>query len=495
MLPPFLAMFCLGLCDNNCYPFGCEKLPTEPTYKLFGTKSTYSEATKQWSSIELTQLPRQFSKKSLKQVHNELTSENCMPVQLYYVGRHAARFPDSSDIKAHNEFAQVIQEKLKQQQQPVDKKLHHLILDWEPMMIPEQDNLITLLGQKEEEGIARRFKSIYPRLLDNKVAEMKIGVTKERRTSQTAVAFLNSIVNFDYPSCNDFKTNDVNHPQYSLEAIINNKCYEAMENNYQMNILTFHDECKKIRNKNSNLSIKDQIRAKIPLIKKSANPKYVQFIADSIRDKLGVDLITKDDMEHAYDICKYEIAMTSSSIWCSLFTNEQLIYLDYLEDVGDYNKDMYGLDILTKQTCPLVKDLVESLMQTMKDNEIIGKQKFKSNIYFTHVPILKRFFTAFQLFKDDENFTEDAFEEFIATKSPPNNRQWRSSFFVPFSGNIAFSLYKCKNNNFKLVTSVDEKPIKIGGCTSEVCDMDQFVEFYKSYMQCDLNEICSGQSN
>lgn len=488
------ALLCLGACVLR--PECANRQPLyQPTFKLFGTKTSYNEATKYMDSKNPSDLPKTFSHKSLRQIHNELTSKSCAPVQLYFVGRHAARFPDFDDIIVLNNFHQKLSAKLQQLKNNSlcenDVKLREQLLSWRSPMRPNHDNLVTLIGEKEELNIAKRFESIYPKLLDPKLANITLGVTGKLRTTQTAVGFLQAIRSYNYPKCNSFPTNDLENPSYNIDAIVNNECYKALEEKHRLDFLDFHDQCKKIRRKSSTVSMKDQVEAKIPLVKKLDKPENIQFIADNVAKKLGLDEMSSQEVENIYDLCKYEHSIKGSSIWCTLLDDKQLIYLDYIEDVEDYFGDAYGMDIFASQSCPLLKDLVLSFEKTIKGNDEKGEENLNTYLYFTHAGALKKLYSAFQLFKDKKSYDEKTFEESMSTKSPPVDRQWRSSLTVPFSGNIAFHLYKCPDKKFKLLGSVAERPIKIGGCKHKVCDMDEFMEAYKSNLQCNLEQVCS----
>lgn len=79
----------------------------------------------------------------------------------------------------------------------------------------------------------------------------------------------------------------------------------------------------------------------------------------------------------------------------------------------------------------------------------------------------------------------------------PEDREWHSSLAVPFGTNFAVVLYRCESANatnksqFKLLTLLNEIPVRIRGCNSELCDIEQFFEeYFPSTQTCDLNSIC-----
>lgn len=71
-------------------------------------------------------------------------------------------------------------------------------------------------------------------------------------------------------------------------------------------------------------------------------------------------------------------------------------------------------------------------------------------------------------------------------------RTWHSSKFCPFNANILFVLHRCSDNQLKMVTLLNEKLIKLPGCSSELCPLNEFRELFQRLdLNCNLSEICS----
>lgn len=78
------------------------------------------------------------------------------------------------------------------------------------------------------------------------------------------------------------------------------------------------------------------------------------------------------------------------------------------------------------------------------------------------------------------------------------SRKFKTSHIVPYSANIAFTLYACRDNQnnakntFKVKMFVNEKATVIPGCDSMLCAYDTFKAMYVDLItDCDLAKICS----
>ena len=76
--------------------------------------------------------------------------------------------------------------------------------------------------------------------------------------------------------------------------------------------------------------------------------------------------------------------------------------------------------------------------------------------------------------KDENNFDS------INVLNENTNRKFRVSILSPMNSNIAFGLYKCQNSksNYTLRAFHNENLVKIDGCSSEDCDLFEFINYY-----------------
>ena len=114
-------------------------------FRFYGTKTTYSVAKEALdSSLPLDQIP---------------VPSNCEPIMLYFVGRHAIRYPDGEDIvemsRVLSELKQwIISAAEKGLTQLCEQDLHS-IRNWELKMNETDDNRISDTGVRETHRIGR----------------------------------------------------------------------------------------------------------------------------------------------------------------------------------------------------------------------------------------------------------------------------------------------------------------------------------------------------
>lgn len=99
--------------------------------------------------------------------------------------------------------------------------------------------------------------------------------------------------------------------------------------------------------------------------------------------------------------------------------------------------------------------------------------KFKS--MFTHSSTIISFLASIGVGKSDENFD---YESIISENV---NRKYRTSNINPTNSNIGFLLFKCNEISSKpkylLRTFLNEHLIKIDGCQSSDCDLNEFLNY------------------
>jgi hypothetical protein len=487
--------------DDKCHRL---ELP-----RLFGTKTLYKDAREAIRRLD-DHLPKPFDDDSLEHEHKDLIKDGCSPVVLYFMGRHSARFPDGEDIEKYNKDLLELIKRMNSTPASAPRgacrKMRQDFLRWTPVMQFKHDNLITEVGGAEEREIARRFKRLYPDFFDGQKADIKIGVTKKIRTAQTGSEFLKEVQGLNLPpSCQNTPTNDPFQSGYNLDKVLEAACYKYLINEHEAPFLDFHKKCEEISGEEK---IKD------PLIDRVKDPKLKRRMANKIARKLGLRFgpsgeppLSVDTLDSIWNMCKFEVAMRNDSIWCSLFDKRQIEILEYIEDVNTYIKSAYGPKANVRQSCPVVSNLVESFQDAIRERqadgaagagERSGGPRKRAYFYFSHADPIKKLIAAFGMFKDDDSFTPVKITDFESRFRVPRRRRWRSSLISPFSANLAFVLYQCpkssrssdKQDKFKVLASVTEQPVKLGGCKDTDCNIVRFMEAYEGMRNCDLNKIC-----
>lgn len=468
----------------------CKKLKNLD-YQRYGTKTMYRTARQYLDKADEKHLPKSFDDDTLEEEHKDLAKDSCMPVVFYFIGRHAARFPDGEDIELYNKKLSELKEILKKQ--TIDNKCPKRLeafLNWTTKMEPKHDNLITELGAQDQQAIAKRFKKIYPEFFNTDKTDVKIGVTNKIRTAQTGMEFLKEVDGLRLENCDkaSLPTHDLDDPRYDLDRILQNACYKAMMDKYNMPVLEFHKQCDKINGKE---------KVKIPLLERVKDPSVVKDIAERVTKKLGLSEdkpIDAEMLDTIFDMCKFENGFKNYSVWCSLFEKKDIQLFEYIEDFDDYIKDAYGSQTTGKQACPMVKDLVDAFQDGTK---LTGAQneKRKAYYYFSHAGAMKKLLAAFDIFQDADSYSVSRAEDLIKKGKVDDDREWQSSLIAPFSANMAFVLYRCQKQGkpvaHKILATVTEQPVKLGRCSDTACSSRKFFETYNSMRDCDMNRICA----
>lgn len=508
-------------------------------YRLFATKTAYSAARQYLagsgpSQRPEPQVPHVFSRSlKLAALHESLTGRSagqspggssgagCRVRQLHYFGRHAARFPSSDAIDEMNSQLGKLQARLnpaagqlalepQSQQQPVangsvcfDPLAQYK--QWSSIMSPDQGNLVVPSGLDETLDIARRLKMILPEMFQANVSRIVLGTTGELRTAQTALMFIKQLDHFqlDLADCrlDQFPDSNVLDRNKALD-LLKNHCYQLLLSTYNTSKLSFHKSCRQLH------------QEAFPIIYhlNLNDPDRIKHISSSVSKKLKLakeSQLSAPETKAIYSTCMYESAILGSSIWCQLFSTQELRFLEYLNDINDYFNEAYGHPDLARSACPLTRDLMASFKAVKRGDR--SRAKPESHFYFTHSEVLQKLLAASVDLEQDPDYTPKNVLANLKAGLAPRSRQWQTSLFTPFSGNIAFILYECPRSSqaagadqsasiefdaadspFKVVASVNERPIHLDGCSDVVCDLNELLTDSRidREKRCKMEEIC-----
>lgn len=489
------SMYVIVDANNNDNYTTCT--PIKPlAVKYLASKTVYEDARKLREQMDQTRAfwslgLSKTKRSSLERLDKNLRQkEGCTPKMFYFIGRHSARFPSEQDIIDYSgDVAKLVEAIQTKSRCPEQVEAY---INWRSQMQPEHDNLITGLGAREERDIARRFKHLYPEFFNVNSSLVEIGVTPAIRTAQTAFEFMQEVDGFVLP---DYRGDDeaqkllrnpsFNYTEYDQPDVRRYHSFRHIIANHQAPFLDFHKQCLAFSGK------KGKRDKYLELIK---DPELKQTMANKIEQKLGLDknTISCATVYSIYSICKYENAMQIPSIWCDLFDERDIEILEYIADASSYKKFAYGPMAKSKQAYPAIVDLMGAVKRTIKDQD---DKLAKSYFHFTHATPLYKLLASFELFRDDESYSEAAITRFHEKLQIPRNRKWRTSALCPFSANLAFTVYQCQKSSkqqvkHKIVASVTERPVKLGGCKDIACDAELFLQNYASMQNYDMAKIC-----
>lgn len=226
-------------------------------------------------------------------------------------------------------------------------------------------------------------------------------------------------------------------------------------------------------------------------VKKSstASVEYQQFIEcqltndtlKSLSSRLGLDyMLTFKDAKNIYTYCAFETAWEKNKVspWCSIFNKFDLMLFEYSEDLKHYLIDGYAYELSYKQACVLLKNAIEYF----DDQDLKSKNGI---FYFTHSGTILKLLGLLGLYKDEHKLKHDNYFKM-------ENRHWKTSKIDPFGSNIAFVLYKCNNDETKILTLHQERIVYLNGCKDGLCSYDKFKQLFETELQnCNFNEMCN----
>lgn len=373
-------------------------------------------------------------------------------------------------------------------------------------------DLITRTGLAETREIALRYKSLFPNLFDaSKVTDLDFGVTEKIRTQQTALVFMKNIDEFkldstckldQFPSIDDLSgdirqansgSSQVSNVSLSRDIEIASRirkdaCFKELAKKYRKDdLLYFHDQCDDFN--------KERIRPRIPhdYQLRDKDPSRTEFIAKSVSKKLKLnesETLDTNQTKALYDACRYETAISGSSIWCSLFSEEELKFYEYLNDIDDFFRTAYGYEGISKPACVIGTNLFHAF------NRALDTNRTESNFYFTHSEVIQRLLALSTSLDNDETYSPVRVKDYLDSKRVPDDREWKNALLSPFSANIAFGVFQCPKDpngkegaNIKILAALNEQPIHLKGCRDIVCKFNQLRDIGRLLKEKDCKKL------
>lgn len=104
--------------------------------------------------------------------------------------------------------------------------------------------------------------------------------------------------------------------------------------------------------------------------------------------------------------------------------------------------------------------------------------------YFSHSGAMAKLLARWGLYKDPSALTASDYA-FHA------GRLWSTSRMQNFGVNMAFVLFQCELNTYKVQLYVNERLVRIPGCADTTCTYSEFVTYIQPIVStCDLDAIC-----
>ena len=444
-----LALFtCLTHCDESDRMFG-EKF-------VFSDKTAYHFVNKPISR------PKKYD-----------------PVYINMVIRHGSRYPSKSRVEAMSRILRRLNSFF-----PVNKtdnttfRYKGLSLPWNiPADVKNSASKeLSRLGAQEMYWIAQRMRARFPELFKHGYSNTKYSFTAsdKLRSSQSAVAFAQGIFE---------QQGSVGLSKFQPVAVkVSGPAGEDR-------VLRVHEACPKWKKMNAKSSGE---------YAKFIHGPYVQNVTENLYSRLNLKNKTKLTFKIVFEMflmCAFGTQTDSNDVsLCSVFEDEDLNVLEYLNDLKIYWSYGYGRKINYRMACPLYMEITKSFQQYIRDGKPYGMFQFGHT--GTVLPLL----TLLGLYKDDLPLRADNFDK-------QTNRTFRPSNIVPMSANIAFVLYERKKNDtnhsqgttakrkvstMMIQMLVNEVAVEMPACEGKTyCRLKKFLDYY-AYIRktCNINRIC-----
>ncbi|XP_047496910.1 multiple inositol polyphosphate phosphatase 1-like [Penaeus chinensis] len=302
-------------------------------------------------------------------------------------------------------------------------------------------------GRKEMKGLGVRMRAALPHFFTEDALNRRVLIwsTNTSRTIDTAKVFLKGF-----------------SPSEDLEKNITVKTSDQ--------ILEFPDKCHKY----SKTVFQGQ---RMPAFEQYLRGPEVQSVVDRVSQRIAVSVNLKQ-VGTMYNTCRYYKVMEpqKKSVWCAVFSKEDLKVLEYGEDLFLYHHHGYAFNITFEQACPVVKDIIQ----------LFRNQNETSAFYFTHLETVMKVMTRFGFFNDSVPLSHTERDA---------NRLWRTSRFGGFGSNLALLLTQCGREGWTVNTYINERKAPLPECTFPTgCPWPRFLQLYGQYEVCPFDDLCENEN-
>ncbi|CAJ0829011.1 9829_t:CDS:2 [Entrophospora sp. SA101] len=343
--------------------------------------------------------------------------DKCELIQLQLVARHGTRNPTFGDIKKFDSLV----EKLTNTQQNWSHPYHY-----------SQAGLLVAKGEEELYLLGKRSRSRYKKFWQNITYDpniIKFQSSSVARTGQSGIAYSLGLFT-GYGTLSLLK----------LQPIYVSFLPRELDTE-----LSMHRSCPKwvsTLNKSKNKHKLEQEK------------NYLNFNVTSISKHLSRKLniqppLEPKYLEHIYRICGYDISLFdrsgkninngdgdgNGSRWCNLLRNDDVLSLEYFNDIGYYFLYSYGNQLNTRLACRFFTGLVNEV-----ENLAFNKSKTKAVLRFAHAETILFIITMLDLYKDGFSLN------FNLTSDQVSLRKFKTSKIAPFGSNIYFEIYQSYPN-------------------------------------------------
>ena len=216
-----------------------------------------------------------------------------------------------------------------------------------------------------------------------------------------------------------------------------------------------------------------------------------QRIVHKIRQKLGLENVKAVDENlvlSMFRACAWSVqafGASDKSGWCSVFDFKDQEAYDLYVDLYTYYLFGPGNQLNVDIGCPLLQDIIANIEAAAGMTTGMKKLKFIARVGHSTTVLAPLF--KLGLFLDKEHLKANNYKLL-------RTRKFRFGKIAPMSGNFAFVLYKCMDDqSYKIQLYVNERIVKLPACQLQTdCSLSQFLNYYKkSISKCDYRKACN----
>ncbi|RIA83421.1 histidine phosphatase superfamily [Glomus cerebriforme] len=380
--------------------------------------------------------------------------ETCELQQLYLISRHGTRYPTDHDINKFIELETIF-------------KNNSYTKEWYENPFPLlKQGLLNVRGEEElylmGKRSRKRYHEFWDKILPYDPNIIKFQSSALSRTGMSGIAYSLGLLNGE----------GILGKENSQSVYISATPVSQDEE------LLMHHACSRWEE-----TVKDS--EILESQKDEFNTTYLTKIAKRISKSLLITPeLLPDHVDYIYRACAFAIAFFSETkTWCSLLNKNEILELEYFNDIIDYYSFSYGSKLNEKLGCSLISNIIKSV-----ENYLNGDSILKADLKFAHSETLQFLATTLGLFKDQIPLTVETLPIQLM------NRKFKTSGQFYFASNVYFEIFTCAERNERsttfIRTLVNEKSIIIPGCDSENCEWDKFKELLGDKLNCDFKKIC-----
>lgn len=384
--------------------------------KFLGTKSLYQKP-----AAQLTAIPAGYK-----------------PVFINYVGRHGARHL-TKEVNTYQAYQLLMKADSLHVLTEKGQELKQQVLNLEKV---ENGNIksISAEGRAELKGIGERMVKQNPNLF-KQAANIKVSVTKEIRTQQSADAFFTGI-NSATPNQPEISkvTDDVNLRFYDFSP-----AYDAFKDGDIVE--------KKLKDLQQQEHI-DQLNK--AFAERIFKPVFAQKLSPKQTEKFTADVFGFASIVYSLQNEIAQAGIKPENLnFNTVFTCEELARLGLIDAAEDYLKKGPGINangIQIKIAAPLLINFIKTT------DEFIAGRKYNEQLRFAHAETIAPFATLLGITSADK----------VATDLTKLNQVWQAGNVAPLSSNIQWILYQQKDTRNCLVkVLLNEKEARITGLKTQ----------------------------